>query len=209
MTAPPPPPPRHIGNARADSTSSPDPEAVAHARSRRRIRPRGTHARPRRTPNPRSIRRSAPRLRPSRRGRRWRRVPRTSSNALGFQANQETSNVSGNIGKRGDANVDSAATPVGRYQEPWSSKRSARSGYTYFYARSDLVSLGMVRIHIDMDRSRQGAHAAHAVQQLERGAGHRFTPGASPTRPSPRCRRKQSPTLQGRELSMDLTFNAE
>ena len=129
------------------------------------------------------------------------------SNAVGFQMSQQTSNVSGNIGKRGEANVDSVATPVGRYRSMVIRAISAK-WYSYFYARGDIISLGMVRIHINVDRTGR-VLAPRVLSNSSNEALATVSLQAVADAPIPPMPQETISDLKGSELSMDLTFNAE
>ena len=129
------------------------------------------------------------------------------SNAVGFQADQEMTSVSGSIGKHGDANVDSVATPVGRYRSMVIRAISAK-WYKYFYARSDIVSLGMVRIHLAIDRRGQ-VLTPRVLSNTSNEALASVSMQAIMDAPIPPMPPETVTLMKGGELSMDLTFNAE
>lgn len=129
-----------------------------------------------------------------------------ASNAVGFQAEQQISASKGGATRQGAANVDSVATPAGRYHNMVVRAISAK-WYSYFYSRGDVISLGMVRLHITVDRrgkivmskvlsnTANEALAAVSVQAVM----------DAPIPPMP----PEVMAAFGGELSMDLTFNAE
>ena len=130
-----------------------------------------------------------------------------ASNAVGFQADQQISASRGGGKRRGEANVDSVATPLGRYKSQVAHAIRAK-WYDYFYARGDMISLGTVRILITVDRygkvlmpkvlsnSSNEALAATSIQAVL----------DAPIPPMPP---ETLAALPGGELSMDLVFNAE
>ena len=129
------------------------------------------------------------------------------SNAVGFQVEQQTTNVSGNITRRGEANIDSVATPVGRYRSMVIRAISSKWS-TYFSARSDIVSLGMVTIHIEVNRSGR-VLAPRVLSNSSNEALAAVSLQAVADAPIPPMPSDTISDLKGTELSFDLTFEAE
>ncbi len=129
------------------------------------------------------------------------------SNALGFQMTEEASGVNGSVERRGAANVDSMATPVGRYQMAVIHVIKAK-WTNYFYAHSDMFPSGMVTIHFEVNRSGHvvnprvlynSSNEALAAMSLQMIADAPISPMPVET----------ISDLKARELTIDLTFIAE
>lgn len=130
-----------------------------------------------------------------------------ASNAAGFQAEKQLTSVSGNIGKQGDANVDSVATPIGRYRSRVIRAISVK-WHDYFNARSDVVSFGMLRIHIVVDR-RGKVQVTKVLSNSSNEAMAAVSTQALMDAAIPPMLPETLAALPGGELPMDLTFDAE
>ena len=130
-----------------------------------------------------------------------------ASNAVGFQADQQISASKGGAARQGVANVDSVATPAGRYHNMVVRAISAK-WYSYFYSRGDVISLGMVRIHITVDR-RGKVFAPKVLSNSSNEALAAVSIQAVMDAPIPPMPPEVTVAFPDGELSMDLTFNAE
>ncbi len=131
-----------------------------------------------------------------------------ASNAVGFQADQQISASKGGATRQGAANVDSVATPAGRYHNMVVRAIKRDSGYSYFYARGDVISLGMVRIHVTVDR-RGKVLMPRVLSNSSNEALAAISIQALIDAPIPPMPPEALVALPEGELSMDLTFNAE
>ena len=130
-----------------------------------------------------------------------------ASDAAGFQAEQQATSFSGNINKHGPANVDSAATPMGRYQNVVIHAISAK-WYSYFFSRSDVVALGTVRIHLVVDRGGR-VLTPRVLSNSSNEALANVSLQAVMDAPIPPMPPDAVTVMKGGVMAMDVTFNAE
>ena len=124
-----------------------------------------------------------------------------------YQSQQTKTAMSGSINNRGAASLASASSPMGRYQSAVIDAIGRRWN-SYVESRSDVVSLGTVKIHflVGMDGKARGTQviANTANEALASISLKAIADASIPPMPSDAI-----PDTGGGQLPMDLTFNLE
>ena len=132
---------------------------------------------------------------------------RLGAGRTAYQSQQTKTAMSGSINNRGAASVASASSPTGRYQSAVIDAIGRRWN-SYVESRSDVVSLGTVKIHflVGMDGKARGTQviANTANEALASISLKAIADASIPPMPSDAI-----PDTGGGQLPMDLTFNLE